>query len=118
MFDLKTRHNVSQAAFTDFLAIAATVARPEVRCDLPHSYQQAHAQLAPLLSEVVRYDVCKQECQLFELPRAMGDCCSTCGSPRLDGNGRPWLTYRRIPLEPRLRRLFQTPVQSLLLNIF
>lgn len=111
LFELHVRHNTTQSSVVDTLKTLRAVARPELLPYLPQTYAQA-LKLLPRLSPVQRIDVCKNQCQLFTTPRSPHDVCGTCGAPRLDDKGRPWLVFRYMALAPRLQRIFQHPVRS------
>jgi hypothetical protein len=112
LLESQSYRRAPQVSLDDFLRIVKQpgVAHPDLAAQLPSSYQQAMKKIAPLLAQCTRYDVCRCESFLWRSPRSPGDSCPNCRASRLDPRGRPWMTFRHLPLAARLKRLFESQV--------
>jgi hypothetical protein len=95
---------------TDHLVLLRSSLPPSVAKWLPQTFAQAQSVVAKDQTAVVRFDVCRNECFLWETPRVNGDICPKCQELRLDPAERPCMVFRYLPLKSRIRRLFASEV--------
>lgn len=112
VMSIYSKYNLPQNAVSDILKTIKTYSDPSASLVLPDTYNQALLQLAPEMTPVWRYDVCKGQCYLFRSDSVQT--CPVCQSSRFDERGRPYLVFRQLSLVPRLQRLFQHKVCNLL----
>ena len=116
LLDLQSRQQLTQLTVTNILKILQKAFGPYLPSNLvqklPCSYQQALRSISASLAGSKTYAVCRNECCVFVDDLEQKDVCLKCGMAKFDESGKPFLTFRHIPLIPRLRRMFNDKVRT------
>ncbi|XP_078609813.1 uncharacterized protein LOC144881039 isoform X2 [Branchiostoma floridae x Branchiostoma japonicum] len=78
---------------------------------LPRSFREAKAIIEPLLTPMVKIEMCRNKCILFDGPNEHLDACPKCQAPR-----SPKYTYPYISIIERLKRWMSVPKLAELLQ--
>jgi len=104
LLDLQSRQQLTQSTVTNILKILQNTLGPCLPSNLvqklPSSYQQALRSISTSLAGSKTYGVCRNECCVFVDDLEQKDVCPKCGIAKFDESGKPFLTFRYIPLIP------------------
>ena len=107
-------HGCSDTYMDELFRTLSTTILPQPN-SLPKTYREASEYLRRLGHSYKSYDVCPNSCKLFRGPWKNARVCPECRAPRKRRVGRsevPYKVCRVFPLTPRLKRMFQSPMQA------